>query len=817
MTLLGGRYGLAGKLGIILALGVALVLTKTIWAADSDPQKASPPTDSSVAQPKPAAKAGPGDSSSSAAGQQAAAPASSTDSKDSSAAPASNSSNASAAASQKEAPAAETSMKAAPASAPATDASDDESDQEADTADQPDVQASSSPAKPVAQPVVQQKLPAPVISTAPAVAPYSPAVRASSMTNTTAPESTLPQAPTNPAEVGLQELLKKAHTLPAPDELALEHSTAAVYIDKVSVDDAGTRLLIIIQTSRPVECFVFERRDPASLYVQFMSTQPVYASGDPVQVVGNDPLAEIRYGYSSFHDATAANRESSQRFPIDYLELRLNRAVFYHVQQEGWVLVIGLDKTATKVEVPELNFRFEAAKYEGAANLPTNPRMEDFVQTAQSNSRLLSVARDEAELAKARVFEAKRAMLPGITGRISATRGREVNPFPQDNFNGFEATAFRRDEYGLQITQPIYQSGRLYGAFKQAKLNRLMAQENVRKQAQDLTYEVRKAFYSLLRYQSILRIRRELVAQGEVIKDMVRKKLKLQLTAKSEVLNVTAQADQAAYQLTSDDQDVALARLVIISLINQAEAVPDPVPGALTFARMSFNVESIIAWAQEHRPDVRIAMLNTELARYNWEAAEGDKSVKLDASGFVGKAGASFSDDNFVMHGAWNVGLRLSDSFGGNGVRASFSKEHTAPDLGQSFVTETQQKSLEVSLLDQVPGVSAAKQAQLQYERSKAELVEASRKAEYEVRETFYNLEKAGRQLDAAREDLKYRQKDLEITREKVKLGLSELSQLMAAEVSYAQSQITEQDALSAYNIALAAMDRVAGAEVIKQ
>ena len=39
---------------------------------------------------------------------------------------------------------------------------------------------------------------------------------------------------------------------------------------------------------------------------------------------------------------------------------------------------------------------------------------------------------------------------------------------------------------------------------------------------------------------------------------------------------------------------------------------------------------------------------------------------------------------------------------------------------------------------------------------------------------------------------------------------------LMAAEVAYAQAQITEQDALSAYNTALAAMDRVAGAEVVR-
>ena len=588
-----------------------------------------------------------------------------------------------------------------------------------------------------------------------------------------------------------------------------------VPVETVSVDDVGNRLLVLIQTARPVESFVFERKDPPSLFVQFLSSN-VVASGAPIQVVGTDPLLEIRYGYRDFQDAAQANVKGGENFPLDYIELRLKRPVFYHVQQEGWVLVIGLDRTTAKVEVPDLDFRFDVAKYEGAANVAANPRAEDFVKTAQANSRLLAVARDEADLAKYRVLEARRALYPAVTAKLSSTRGKEVNPFPSDDFEGFEATSFKRDEYGFQITQPIWQSGRLYGAYRQARLNRLMALENLRKQAQDLTYEVKKAYFTLLKSQAIVRVRRQLVAQGEVIKNLADQKLKLNLTSKAESLNVAAQADQASYQLTGDEQDLTLARLVLISLLNQAEQVADPVPGSLSFARLSFNVESIINWAQEHRPDVRIARLNAELARYNMKAAEADQSMKLDASGFIGKAGAAFSEDDYELRDSWNVGLRVSRAFWGNTLRGSFSKEKTAPDLGQSFITESQQNSVEVGLFDSMPGRSNARQAELQYERAKAELVEAGRKAEYEVRETYYNLEKSARQLEAVREDLKFRLKDLEITREKVKLGLAELSQLMAAEVAFAQAAVTEQDALSAYNIALAEMDRVAGAEVVQ-
>ncbi len=589
-------------------------------------------------------------------------------------------------------------------------------------------------------------------------------------------------------------------------------------VEKISIDDTGTRLLVMIHLSKPTDCFIFERRDPPSLFVQFITT-PVFASGHPVEAVGLDPLSEIRYGYSTFNDASAAADNREKKYQIDFLELRLNRSVFYHIQQEGWVVVIGLDRTTTKIEVPELDFRFDVAKYEGAANIPKNPRINDFVQTAQANSRLMAVSRDEAELAKKRIVEAQRALLPSVTGRVAATRGKEKNPFPNENFEGFEGASFRRDEYGVSVAQPIWQSGRLYGAYKQAKLNRQMALENVRKQAQDLTYEVKKAYYTLIKNQTTLRIRRELVAQGEAIKSMTKKKLDLHLTSKSELLNVSAQADQASYQMTSDEQDVSLSRLVLISLLNQSDSVPDPVSGALSFAKLSFNVESIIAWAQEHRPDVRIARLNSELARYNWKAARADNGLKLDFSGFYGRAGATFdeADSELRMEKAWNAGFKLSRSFWGNSVRANYSKESTAPDLGQVFITNTQQKSVEVGLLDGLPGLSNAKQAQLQYEKAQAELVEAGRKAEYEVRESYYNLEKAARQIAAVREDMLFRQKDLDISREKVKLGLAEFSQLMSAEISSTQAQVTEQDALAAYNIALSNIDRVVGAEVVKE
>src|SRR5687768_7981662 len=117
---------------------------------------------------------------------------------------------------------------------------------------------------------------------------------------------------------------------------------------------------------------------------------------------------------------------------------------------------------------------------------------------------------------------------------------------------------------------------------------------------------------------------------------------------------------------------------------------------------MRFNVESIINWAKDHRPHVRIARLNAELALFNAKAANAEGKIKIDASGFYGRAGATFAEDeaDYELREAWNVGLRASRTFWGSTLRGNVSKENTAPDLGQSFLTKTTQKSVELGILD---------------------------------------------------------------------------------------------------------------------
>jgi len=63
-------------------------------------------------------------------------------------------------------------------------------------------------------------------------------------------------------------------------------------LEKVSVDDSGNRLLVLIQTSKPVRCFVFEKKNPPSLFVQFTDTA-VYASGDPIQVGAGTQVSSL--------------------------------------------------------------------------------------------------------------------------------------------------------------------------------------------------------------------------------------------------------------------------------------------------------------------------------------------------------------------------------------------------------------------------------------------------------------------------------------------------------------------------------------------
>jgi len=119
--------------------------------------------------------------------------------------------------------------------------------------------------------------------------------------------------------------LPKVSTAAAAPTLQISPTTGTVVLEKVTIDDSGSRLLVLLQTSKPWNALFLSGaiRRLCSFNFKFASDRGRLAHSGG----GIDPLTEIRYGYSSF-PGTTAGMEEQKLNGIDYVELRLRRPVF---------------------------------------------------------------------------------------------------------------------------------------------------------------------------------------------------------------------------------------------------------------------------------------------------------------------------------------------------------------------------------------------------------------------------------------------------------------------------------------------------------
>jgi outer membrane protein TolC len=183
-------------------------------------------------------------------------------------------------------------------------------------------------------------------------------------------------------------------------------------------------------------------------------------------------------------------------------------------------------------------------------------------------------------------------------------------------------------------------------------------------------------------------------------------------------------------------------------------------------------------------------------------------------SGFIGSSGGAYDTDELKMETSWNVGVRAYKKILGNTLSGNFSRVKTSPDLGESSKTASEDRSVTLSLLDSF--YTSERQSRIDYEKAVATLEDTRRNTEIELREGFFNYQKALFQVKSALQDVAYRQKQVDVTRQKEKLAMAESSEVISAESALTEAQIGYEEALSFYYISLAAIEKAAGTVILE-
>lgn len=573
-----------------------------------------------------------------------------------------------------------------------------------------------------------------------------------------------------------------------------------------SEDDESA--LVIIESKQPLKYKISEVAEPTP-QIQIQMMERTLCREDSPDIESKKLVQKIEYLCQDSPDARLPGQLLSA------ISILLNQPVTFSDSQKEWALSLTLKKEShqqsSPVSEPPFSPVFEEGLVPPKRILSDRPDVKEFVQVGLANHKPLEIAQQELNLARRKLFEARRNFFPALAGRASQVEGKTQTD-PNDPITRAD---FIRKEIGIEIGQPLFQSGRIYYSEKQAGTQKEIAELQVVRIAGETTFEILKNLYTFLHLKESLHLRKAMQEESQKIMETTKRKKDIGLVSESELLGVLAAANQMEYKMVSLEKDIEIARTKLLSILN-LESLPEELPMALDelaeeWAVKEMNLASLLNSAMANRAELKIVQLTAKFKEYGRKVAGAGTLFKVDASAFLGQSGAAFRSEPLTMRNSYNLGVKGILYFGGSSISPMASTEKTAPDLGTTSRTETAAQSLTIGLLDSLGAGSNLSQAKIEEEKAKEDLRKVKKDVLLEVKESFFNYQKAILQMDSARKELEYRSKEVAIAQAKDRLHQIEATQLLQALAGLKEAEVGMKEATAFYLISIAAMEKATG------
>ncbi|MFH0838638.1 MAG: TolC family protein [Candidatus Omnitrophota bacterium] len=425
--------------------------------------------------------------------------------------------------------------------------------------------------------------------------------------------------------------------------------------------------------------------------------------------------------------------------------------------------------------------------------------LQECIDIGLENHLPAKIALDEVKLAELKLTEAKRALFPSAQYRINQTEG--------DIYD----IGFMEREYTLKMEQPLYYGGRLGDAVKKAQLNLEIAKRNYNKVKSDLIEKIEANFYSFVGAQMVVAAQEELKAEAEHILGIAKRRFDMAMSTEVEYLNLQNLYAQILYQINAAQMEMGSAKVQLEHTLDLDPSYEIEIKEPLQYAKIDIDLDKSLALAYQNRTELFISELTVRVNELEEKITKNKNRFKIDFTGSYGEGGGAYESESLTLGNTWYAGFLFTKPLGGNTISYNFTKDATAPKLGQSSRTGSQSHIWEFNLLNNIGRYSEEKSAQINLKKSISDLNEMKKTVSSEVRETFFRYEKAIMQVDGATIKIQLRQKSIEVNQTKVDLDEALLSELLESKIKLTDEKVAYLNAINSYYSAISSINKAIG------
>lgn len=396
--------------------------------------------------------------------------------------------------------------------------------------------------------------------------------------------------------------------------------------------------------------------------------------------------------------------------------------------------------------------------------------LEECLKIALENNKQLLLLQEKTNNAKARKNEIAASYWPNISATGAYLYNHELYNVvaldPRDAYLG-----------KLSLTQPLFMGGKLYHSNRQADLGLQLAQWDYLKQRDDLLFQVKQSFYTVLLAQQMVRISQEAY---EVVAAHLKVSQALYNEGKMSNYDVSRVKVQLANQKTSLIKAQNNLKISVDSLLNILGREPlleTEIVGKLDYVEKPVKeYEEGLTQALGKRIEIRQLILQEEAANSNVSIARSGHWPNLLLNSVVSRQ--SYSPTGF--------GQQWTNSW-------------------------TSTLSLNIPLFEGFATKARIKQAKSQKEQvllTKAQLIDGIK---IEVKQAYFTLDQAKDNIAGQGENVDTAKDNLRIAQERYKLGLMSDIEVRDAELTLTQAEINYYQATYEYIMAQARVEKVIG------
>ena len=353
--------------------------------------------------------------------------------------------------------------------------------------------------------------------------------------------------------------------------------------------------------------------------------------------------------------------------------------------------------------------------------------LEGSINYALEHSRSVLAAGEKLNEAKAQVATARASFIPSvnITGSYTGIPEAQSLIFP-DGAGGYTEMVFRGKDtymYGTTVSQPLFMSGLLVNAYGLSTANKRASEEEYLKAKDEVVFETKKAFYTLLLAREMKTLSEESYSQTKKHVDQVKVMYDNGMVSKLDLLRAQVQLSNIRPRVTQAENGLALAEDAFRMTLGVPPGTEIEVEGEFRFEPVEVDTEESVSTALKSASDLIIMKEREKMVK---------KQIGMARAECLPSVIAMYNDQhmkpyNFVNDWGdeWNVMLQLQfPIFNGLGVRGKVNsakaqlkqaqygyqtlREATALQVRQTCMTLQQE---EETIASQKQNIEQAKEA----------------------------------------------------------------------------------------------------------